>query len=496
MFKKGLLILAFLFIVLILAPQALFPQEKLISIEADHADIVSVLKSIADQADVNIVISKSVLGTITLKLKNVPLRRALDAVLKSNNYLYTKEDGIINVYSYEELRQKERFSKITTRVYTLKHADVADLQRALLSMKSTRGRIELNEKANQVIISDTKEKIEEIECAIQRLDQEEILKKYRLIFAKAQDLKGKLEQVIPKKKGKIFVDQRTNSIVVKATPVILSNIDELISGWDVRSKQVLIEAKILQVTLDDTVKTGIDWEYLKGKYDLKGEFSQGLTTGGIFQVGMLSRRNYEGVLELLQATSDTDVLSSPRIVVMDGKEASILVGSSEPYLVQQKDIDTGIVTTETRFIDVGIKLNVTPTITEGNFVIMKIHPEVSSARRVAEIDNALAIDTTEADTTMMVNDGDTVILGGLMKDSKVVITNKVPILGDIPLLGLFFRNDNVQKIKQELVVFITPYILTHDNEGDVLKAEAKRIEELTKRNITLRQQIDNFIEQE
>ncbi|MCG2703361.1 MAG: secretin and TonB N-terminal domain-containing protein [Candidatus Omnitrophica bacterium] len=473
-----------------------FSAEKLISIEAEHADIVSVLKSIAEQTNINLVVSDGISGTVSLVLRDVSLDAALKAVLKANNYFYERSGDIINVYSYENIQQEERFAKTTTRVYSLKHASVSDLRRALLSIKSPRGRVEINEKANQIIVTDTLEKISEIEVAVQCLDLEVILKKYRLIFAQAADIKTKLQQVIPAEKGEIFTDERTNSVVIRATPIILENVDELIRGWDVQRKQVLIEAKILQVTLDKNIKRGIDWEYLKGKYDLKGSFAQDLTTGGIFQVGMLSRRNYQSVLEMLESSSDTDVLSAPRIVVMDGKEASILVGSSEPYPVQQKDVDTGLITTETKFLDVGIKLIVTPTITESGFVIMKIHPEVSSARRVPEVDNALAVDTTQADTTLMVKDSDTVILGGLIKDSNKTTVNKVPLLGDIPLLGLFFRNDVKEKVKQELVVFITPHIIEIDKESAVIKAEAKRIEELTKRSLILRQKINVAIEQE
>ncbi|MDD5746762.1 MAG: type II and III secretion system protein, partial [Candidatus Omnitrophica bacterium] len=206
--------------------------------------------------------------------------------------------------------------------------------------------------------------------------------------------------------------------------------------------------------------------------------------------------------EMLEATSDTDVLSAPRVVVMNEKEASILVGSSEPYLIQTKDTDTGLITTETKFMDVGIKLIVTPKIAENGFVIMEIHPEVSSARRVAEVENALAVDTTQADTTLMVKDGDVVILGGLIKDSVKTTVNKVPILGDIPILGLFFRNDGKEKVKQELVVFISPHLMEPGKENEIMNAEAQRIEEITKRSMRLQQHInqtsfsDNDFEQE
>ena len=468
-----------------------FSAESLITINAERVDLVEVLQSIAKQSEMNLVISKNVSGTTTVKFIDVPLSKALSCVLETNNYFWKQKDEVINVYSYEDTKQKDRFSRVTTRVYTLKHANVADLRRILMSIKSVRGRVELNERANQVVVTDTQMKIEEIETALARLDQKEILKKYQLIFAKAENVKDKLKQVIPDEKGGIFVDERTNSVVVKTTKIVLKDIDELIKGWDVPSRQVFIEAKILQITLGDSSKTGIDWQYLKGKYNLQGQFAQGITTGGIFQAGSLSRRSYEAVLEMLESSSNTDVLSSPRIVVMDNKEASILVGSSEPYLVQQKDTDTGLVTTETKFIDVGIKLRVTPAITDNDFVIMKIHPEVSSARRVAEVDNALAVDTTEADTTMIVKNGNTIILGGLIKDSNVTSVNKIPFLGSIPIVGLFFRSNTQEKVKQEIVVFITPHISNHDNNYTGMRIEAERIEELTKRSLLLRKGFSN-----
>ncbi len=461
----------------------------LISLDADHSDIVTVLKSISQQAELNLVISKNVTGTITVKLDKVPLEEALRSVLKTGNFIYKFEDGILNVYTLSEQQQQERFSRMTTRVYTLRHADVADLRRPLLSMKSTRGRIELNEKANQVVVTETQDKVMEIETAIARLDQEEIIRKYKLVFADAEDVKAMLQQVIPAEKGSIFVDKRTNSIVLKTTPAMLTYVDELVSGWDVQSKQVLIEAKILQITLNENKKTGIDWQYLHDRYDLNINFPQDLTTGGIFQVGTLTSDDYKVVLEALETDANADVLSAPRIMVMDGKEASILVGSSEPYTVQQKDIDTGLITTETRFIDVGIKLNVFPTITEDGYVIMDIHPEVSSARRVPEVDNALAVDTTEADTTLMVKDGDTIVLGGLIKDSIETETNKIPILGDIPLIGWFFQNHSNEKVKQEIVVFITPQISSPEMKCEGLLDEARRIEQLTRRSLLLRQHL-------
>ncbi len=298
-------------------------------------------------------------------------------------------------------------------------------------------------------------------------------------YADAEDIKEKLLQVIPEETGEVFVDERTNSVVIKAASPLLKNIDELIEGWDIQHQQVLIEAKILQVTLDKEHKLGIDWN---SSLNLRQNISMDLTEGSssIFKVATLTADEYEITLKMLETQAETEVLSSPRVVVIDNHEANILVGSSEPYIETTKDPDTGWVTEETKFKDVGLKLIVTPKIGEDNFVTITVHPEVSTARRVTEVDNALAVDTTQADTTMMVKDGETVVLGGLMKDVKSKTIRKVPLLGDIPLLGYLFRSRERGNKKTELVVFITPHILTDRNRESLsyqdIEATVKRSE--------------------
>lgn len=471
-----------------------FSQENLISLDVENAPIESVLKIIASQSGLNIVTSKNITGIVTVKLDNVPLQKALDAVLKTNNYLYSREGNIINVFSYSDLQQEERFINLVTRVFTLEYSDVSDLRRILLSMKTPRGRIELNPKGNQVIVTDTPEKIKEIEDALKLLDQETILRKYKLEFAQAADVVNRLKQVIPVEKGQIFTDEKTNSIIIKATPILFKDVDELIDGWDVQHKQVLIEARLVQVTVNKNFSLGIDWEYknpdfntataLQGKgepkdLNFKGDFGLDLSQGGIFTIGTLTADDYQVVLEALETKANAETLSAPRICVLNNEEASILVGASEPYIVTSQDPTTGFVTQQTNFIDVGIKLTVVPQIGENGYVTLKIHPEVSSARRVPIVENALAKDTTQADTTMMVKDGETIALGGLIKDEKQVTIKKIPVLGDIPILGYLFRSKKDENVKQELIVFITPHVLTDKNRQTVSQNEWQNFSDRT-----------------
>lgn len=499
---KFILVVWIFLIIFLSASCSIFAEGNLISVDVEDEDISDVLYTIAQDNNLNLVVSKSVAGRVTVKLKNVSLEEALTALLQPNNYTYTIDRNVITVYTYDEFQQHKRFSPLVTRVFTLQHIDVSSLRRAFMSMKTIRGKVELNLKGNQVIITDTPDKIKEIEQALKELDRERELRKYKLKYAEASEIKEKLLQIISEDRGEVFVDERTNSVVVKAANPMLQNIDELIKGWDVQHKQVLIEAKILQITLDKEHKLGIDWEYespdsisAKGEpssSDLRGDFSVDLTSGGIFKIGTLSADDYRVTLEMLETQTDTEILSSPRIVVIDNHEANILIGSSEPYIVTTRDPDTGWVTEETKFKDVGLKLIVTPKIGEDNFITMQIHPEVSTARRVAEVDNALAIDTTQADTTMMVRNGETVVLGGLMKDSRAKAIKKIPLLGDIPILGYLFRSKETQDVKTELLVFITPHILTNENRELISRQDIESVITRTKTTIDIFPEGINF----
>ncbi|MDD5310170.1 MAG: secretin N-terminal domain-containing protein [Candidatus Omnitrophica bacterium] len=499
-FSRQLLFCSFVTVfLLVFAHLTCAQDDKTVTLDVQNMNIDAVVKMIADQSGMNVALSNNVIGTVTVKLDNVSVIQALDSVLKANNYLYSIENGIISVYTYQDSEQQERFVNLETRVFTLGYTDVADLKKVLLSMKTARGRIETNEKNNQVIVTDTPEKVKEIEIALKELDQPTETKEYKLLYSKAKDVEPKILQVIPKEKGDVYIDERTNSITVRATPVILKNIDNFIGGWDSQHKQVLIESMILEVTLDEGTKLGIQWQQLSQlPVDSSGKaahhpalintaamFASGLPAAGpagFFKIGSLTADEYNIAIDALKSNANTEVLSSPRIVVIDNEKANILIGSSEPYAVATTDPITHLLVQDIKYVDVGVKLEVTPQIGEDNYVTMKIHPEVSTARRVPEVDNVVAKDTTQADTVMMVRDGETIVLGGLIKNQKKLTVNKIPILGDLPLFGLLFRNKNYQDQKREVIVFVTPHILTNNNRQTLSRQQYQNTINRTKRD--------------
>jgi type II secretory pathway component GspD/PulD (secretin) len=477
----GVISLLFIYLIITLA---LFPQSEqdqiLISLDVKNVELIDVLKMIATQGELNIVTSKNVRGRVTIKLKDVPVEDALNAILKVNNCAFIKEGDIIQVYTYPELERLKKFAKKTTRIFTLRYAKASELKNLILNLKSPEGKIEVEPKTNSIIVTDTPEILEVIENTIQALDKEPITKIFRLNYADAGEIQKGLANVVPKTEGEILVDERTNSIVVTAPPVLIKKVERLILDWDRKLPQVTIETKIIEVTLDTDKFLGIDWKYQSPNHHSitvsAKDFPQPteVTYVDFFKIGVLEADNYEFTLRALERTGKTKLVSNPSIVCISGEEASIHIGSSEPYEVLHYDEEGHVTSKETKFVDVGIKLTVTPTISEEGFITMKIHPEVSSARAGTVATEELAIDTTEATTVVTVKDGETVVLGGLTKEVSSSHIRKIPILGNIPFLGALFRTEYTQKDKKEMIIFLTPKILKSRRE--VLKETLERLE--------------------
>jgi type II secretory pathway component GspD/PulD (secretin) len=180
--------------------------------------------------------------------------------------------------------------------------------------------------------------------------------------------------------------------------------------------------------------------------------------------------DYKGIIDILRTIGDTKILSSPRIMVLNNQEAKILVGTKDAYITSSVTQTTGTaVTADTvNFVESGIKMFVTPTVNRDGFVTMKIKPEVSSAEVKSLISQDKKTDvpiitSSEAETTVMVKDGVTIIIGGLRRDRKLETVKKVPILGDLPGLRYFFSSTSIQIDKADLIILLTPHVMSGEN---------------------------------
>jgi type IV pilus assembly protein PilQ len=452
-------------------PPVTTPKET-ISLDIKGLDIIDVLKMLATEANLNLVIDKNVSGRVVVFLKDVKPKDAFDMILASNNLVAIPEGNITRIMvgqDYEMLYGKKFYDQRQILRVPLKYARPQDFIPLLSQLKSSLGLVLADEATNSIVLFDIKDKNETMAKMIAEMDAPLKTEAFKLNYAKPEAVATALQDVLTKGIASIKTDTRSSQIIVTDYETKLEKIRSMITSLDERTREVQIDAKIVQVNLDDKTALGIDWEYiLNKKVDIEANFGQMIsTTGHKWTIGKTNpndKNDYSVIIEALKTVGKTKILSSPRLTVTNNDSAQILVGSKQVYVTTTAV--QGQTTTQTaesvNFVDVGVKLFVTPTIGHDGFISMKIRPEVSSVVQnyTTSAGNVIPIvETSQAETTILVQDGATLIIGGLMKDEKIKSVNKIPILGDIPLLGHLFRNSLDQTRQTELVIFLTCHII-------------------------------------
>ncbi|MFH1655817.1 MAG: secretin N-terminal domain-containing protein [Candidatus Omnitrophota bacterium] len=444
------------------------------SLELKDMDILDVLKLVSKKSGLNIATGKNVHGKVTIFLKNVDVWDALKIILEANDLAYAQEGDIIKVMTakeYELIYGKKFTDKTQVKIIPLKYASAGDLIPLLSQIKSVIGKVVADEKSNTIVVIDAPINLEDMQKLIEHVDIPTITEVFNLKYAKAEDLQKNISGVMTKNVGRIDIDNRTNKIVVTDTAANMEKVSRMISAFDEKTLQVTIEAKILQVDLSDRFQMGIDWDKVfGGDISWATDFAvERSGYGSAITLGGLSENSYEALIEVLQTMGETNTLSTPRITVLNNQEAKILVGTKEVYVSTTTTTSESLATTaeQVTFVDVGVTLSVTPTINPDGFVTMKIKPEVSSTGTpymTASGNEIPVVSTSEAETIVMVKDGSTIIIGGLIKDRVSDTVRKIPFLGDIPLLGLLFRSKDKTTTKIELAIFLTPRIVSGDTD--------------------------------
>ena len=444
-----------------------------ISLDIKGMDIVDVLKMLASKTNMNLVIDKNVTGRATVFLKDVSPKEALETILVSNDLVPKKEGEITRIMTTQAYEQLYGCQYSDTREklrIKLKYARPQDVAVVLNQFKSHIGRIVADEASGAVILFDTKKNNEEIAKFIEEMDMPLETGFFEVNYAKGEKIAEMLQDMTTKGVGSVKWDSRSSQLMVTDYPLKLKKIKEAILAFDERTKEISLEAKIVQVALNDQTSLGVDWEYvLNKKMDVKSMFVDSFisTTGNTWTIGKSNpqhHNDYSAIIVALQSVGKTKVLSSPTLTVVNNEEASILVGSKQVYVTTTAV--QGQTTTETaeavNFVDVGVKLHVTPMITHDGFISLKIKPEVSSATQsyTTSTGNKIPIvETSEATTTVLIENGQTIMIGGLMKDEKINNSDSIPWISKIPLIGFFFRNTVDSRNKTELAIFLTCKIL-------------------------------------
>jgi len=453
-----------------------------ITLQLQGIDVVEVLKILAEQAGFNLVAGRNVSGKVTLFVKEVDAWEALEVILAANELAYERKGEILTIMTrrdYEALHGEPFQDSRVLKSLTPQYAKAADLSRALSQIKTNIGRVIADESTNTLILLDNAQTVGEMVRLIEGMDRPVETQILSLNYGAVKDLAPLLEEMLTKGMGVMVVDERTNQVVVTDYPEKLVAMTRMVEAFDERTTQVLIEAKIFQVTLGDEFQLGIDWDLLaREKITLQGLGALNLTRGLALDVATASLTNtgdYQFAIEALRTFGDTEIISEPRVLVANNQEAKFLVATRDPYVTtSQSQSDNTVVTSESiNFIDVGVELFVTPTITRDGFIQMKVAPKVSSKTGellTSEGNTIPIVETAEAETVLLLEDGGTVILGGLIQDTEAVAHKRIPFLGDIPLLGYLFRSSDEETEKTETVVFMTARTVS-GHRGEFAPAE-------------------------
>ncbi|MCK5306424.1 MAG: type II secretion system secretin GspD [Candidatus Omnitrophica bacterium] len=273
---------------------------------------------------------------------------------------------------------------------------------------------------------------------------------------------------------KVVADKRTNALIITTFPQNFSTIKRLIDQLDVRSPQVLIKALIAEVTLSNETKFGIEWEYAEpwsgGGHKVAGTasgvwgLSDFISEGFKYSV-LRDDENLSGLIQALAKESEFNILSAPCILASDNQEARFKVGESVPILKDVSYTEASGTVKSYDYKDVAIELTVTSTVNKNRDVCLKVHQLINKISAYDPELNAPILITREAETTVVIKDGQTIVIGGLMRDDKTKSVSKIPILGDIPILGLLFRKHHDTVKKTELLVFITPHVIINPEDA-------------------------------
>ena len=425
-----------------------YSGEKL-SLNFQDIDVRSVLQLIADFTDLNLVASDTVQGNITLRLQNVPWDQALELVLKTKGLDKRQVGNVLLVAPADEIAARERQELESQRQI----AELAPLRREVVQVN----------------------------------------------YAKAADIARLFQSVTDKggesnDRGSIAVDDRNNNIIDYQTQERLDELRRIVAQLDIPVRQVMIEARIVEANVNYDKALGVRWggNYVGDQWSVYGKdgarsvdddglvklpgtdtvgnikLQDGLAPVPFVDMGALNSTSGLGIgfisnnvlldlqLSAMEKSGNGEVVSQPKVMTADKETAKILKGTEVPY---QEASSSGA--TSTSFKEAALSLEVTPQITPDNRIIMEVKVTKDAPDFRNSLNGVPPIDKNEVNAKVLVNDGETVVIGGVFSNSQSKTVDKVPFLGDVPYLGRLFRRDVVTDAKSELLVFLTPRILNH-----------------------------------
>jgi type IV pilus secretin PilQ/predicted competence protein len=395
------------------------------SMDVQGGDIHTILRSVAEYAGVNVVADSDVKGTLTIRVIDLPWKDTLETVCRASALvpLY-QSDTVIRIATArtanDEMvagetaaRKKEDVMPLTTRIIPLEYAAASEMKDVASSVRSLRGTVD--------------------------------------------------------------VDARTNSVIVTDIAPRVDLIEDMLAGLDTETMQVEITAEIVDIDITEAQQLGISWNASNiHSSSLNLDAIAGVTTddvvdaAGDLQAGII--RDFGQIkmrIQALASENKADIISTPRITTVNNRMATILVGKEVPLITLD---EAGNPITELK--KVGITLQVTPYLNSDDKITLDLHPEVSDLSAQSTVQGGIVFNTTEADTRVMVKDGETVVIGGLINTKTIKYKRGIPILKDVPLFGRLFSSSDEREEKRELLIFVTPRIVKNSSAGRFLSNPA------------------------
>ncbi len=449
-------------------------SKKTVTLDLVDATLVDTVRLIADTLGWNVLFSPEVQKyqeKITTKLVNVEAEQALKMILLSNGFDYKIVNGIAYVAPKDKLAQFQQDVKVSgpmkTQVINLENASAKEIEPVIKS-SYPEATVQVVEKTNSLLVKAPVDTIREIKNLVGQLDvpppppppvtppTTEVI---RLNYANAQEVVTMMGGLVPKEA--IAIDQRMNSLIVTATPDIIDTVKSFIKAVDVPMPQVAMRLHVLAASEGASKTLGVNWNQSagvtlqEGKKDPTGAIQTGPSDYLGIQLFTRSMLNFQATLNYLINQGQVKILAAPYIMTQNKQQANIQIGEQFPLIYT--DYRTG--QPQANYINVGIILNVTPEISPDGYVTMNLQPQVSEVGEIITGTQFPRIITRNAQTTVRVKQGDTVLIGGLFREREANSFNKIPLLGDIPIIGEFFRVKSKQKEIIELIIAITPVVM-------------------------------------
>lgn len=424
-----------------------------ITLNVFEEDVVNVIRGLSELTGIDVMLDDSVTGQLTLNLKDKTFREAIELILMNKGLSYTEVSDTLIIAAKDVI---VGYKIPVTRIYELKNAS-AEEAKGILDGYVKEGAINIvaDTRMNTLIVTGTNEEIKKLEGIISTIDEELLTRTFKIDNAiDEEDIKAiqsMLSIIIPDEERRI-IDTRQNEIIVKGTEEQLDNVAIMIVGLDKRAPQIMIQAKIIEIALEAEKDLGVNWFSGSGDSKIEGQISIGeITLGGSFERGGL----INATLRALQTEGKTNILSNPKVLTLDGKEARIETGKQIPIIKTDPDGGTSV-----EYKKVGLTLTITPYLSTDGSITLDTFITINSLG--AEVYQGYpVINSREEKVIIRTNLDDTVVIGGLITSEEIKSTTKIPLLGNIPIFGELFKFTKTRNEKTEIIILITAHLLDY-----------------------------------